>query len=239
MKKYLLFLIPSTIFAVNTPTNDNFSLITFDLNASIDVKSDLTIINLSNSTTEKTVNKTFSKSEVNQNFIKNILIKYPTIKITNSNFQITTNYNKDGDINNYSGTMSYLLSDKNTKELNTFVNEIKNQDWKIINIKYITSDELKENSENDLMKILNLKLAKRIILIQNEAKFSKCSIRDININKQSEEYPYTMPMLFKSNNVNSINSNNELEAKNNDAGFVNNNITNKISMTFNTTLKCK
>lgn len=53
MKKYLLFLIPSTIFAVNTPTNntnDNFSLITFDLNASIDVKSDLTIINLSNST---------------------------------------------------------------------------------------------------------------------------------------------------------------------------------------------
>lgn len=243
MKKTLLIslLLPvSFVFAGTIPNNNKeiiseTSNISFTLSSSKEIKSDLTIINISNDNVANTIPKTLAKTEKDQLFMKNILDKYPTVKIINSNVQILTNYDRGGEINDYTGNISYSLSDKNIRSLNNLMIDIKDKDWKIVNIKYLASDELKDSTEIDLIKNLNDKLKKRISLIKTDNGFNSCRIKDLNINRQSEEYP--MPMMFKSMNSNSVAGSNEAISDN--SGLINNNVINKISMTFSATIGCK
>lgn len=243
MKKTLLIslLLPVSFVLAGTISNNNKEIISetsnisFTLSSSKEIKSDLTIINISNDNVANTIPKTLAKTEKDQLFIKNILDKYPTVKIINSNVQILTNYDRGGEINDYTGNISYSLSDKNIKSLNNLMVDIKDKDWKIVNIKYLASDELKDSTEIDLIKNLNDKLKKRISLIKTDNGFNSCRIKDLNINRQSEEYP--MPMMFKSMNSNSVAGSNEAISDN--SGLINNNVINKISMTFSATIGCK
>lgn len=244
MRKKTLFIatmFASSSFAMPIPpqnNQDDNSNITFNLSSSKEIKSDLTILNISHDDSASNPNKSLDQIDKSQTSIKSILSKYPTIQIVNSNIQVITNYDKNGEVNNYTGNIVYSISDKNIRNLNNFISEIKDKDWKIQNIKYTTSESLKDINEDILIKTLNDKLKQRMALIKSENQFKSCSIKELNINRQSDDQPF-IPMMFnKQSNSNEMVSTNA-SAQADSSGIINNNIINKMTVSFYTTLKCK